>query len=369
MNRKKKIGLTVLSCLFISSALKAQAPDLFQKAFIKKEMVKAADWQLSHSNGAAENSWTNGVFYVGVDAAYQTTGEKRLFDSLMAIGERKQWMPGRQFDNADDIVICQTYIDLYRIVKDKKMIQPTIDTVHKMETAPNNALVRNRGLLWWWCDALFMAPPTLAKLSKTFNDPHYLVLADTLYRQTYRLLYDHEEKLFARDAAYLANARGGGKKEANGKKVFWGRGNGWVMAGLVNLLKEMPQDYAGRSFYVGLFKEMAGRVLELQQSDGLWRSSLLDPESFPGGEGSGSGLYCYALAWGINQHILDKKSYLQPVKKAWTGLTSLVNEAGRVGWVQPIGEDPKKNFNADSWQSYGTGAFLLAGSEIVKLKK
>jgi len=47
----------------------------------------------------------------------------------------------------------------------------------------------------------------------------------------------------------------------------------------------------------------------------------------------------------------------------------LVNEAGRVGWVQPIGEDPKKNFNADSWQSYGTGAFLLAGSEVVKLKK
>lgn len=369
MTRKKSVWLLLSSCLFTGSVLRAQDAELFQKAYIKKEMVKVADWQLNHPNGWAENSWTNAVFYVGVDAAYQTTGEKHLFDSLMAMGERKQWMPGRQFDNADDIAICQTYIDLYRIVKDKKIIQPSIDTIQKMETAPHSPAIVKRGLLWWWCDALFMAPPTLAKLSKTLEDPHYLVLADTLFRQTYRLLYDPKEQLFARDATYLIDANGAGKKEANEQKIFWGRGNGWVMAGLVNLLKEMPKDYAGRSFYIDLFKEMAGRLLALQQPDGLWRASLLDPDSYPGGEGSGSGLYCYALAWGVNQHVLNKKNYLKPVKKSWTALTSLVNEEGRVGWVQPVGADPKKNFSADSWQSYGAGAFLLAGSEISVLKK
>ncbi|MEI9956953.1 MAG: glycoside hydrolase family 88 protein [Ferruginibacter sp.] len=82
------------------------------------------------------------------------------------------------------------------------------------------------------------------------------------------------------------------------KKIFWGRGNGWVLAGLANLLKEMPADYAGRNFYVNLFKEIAGRILTLQQADGLWRTSLLDPEAYDGGEGSGSAFYCYALAWG-----------------------------------------------------------------------
>ena len=141
------------------------------------------------------------------------------------------------------------------------------------------------------------------------------------------------------------------------------------MGGLVKYLQEMPKNYAGRYFYLSLYKEMANRLLSLQQTDGLWRTSLLDPDSYPGGEGSGSGFNCYALAWGVNQKILDKKIFLPAVKKAWEGLNTLLNEDGRVGWVQPIGGDPRRNFTAESWEAYGSGAFLLAGSEVIKLKK
>jgi rhamnogalacturonyl hydrolase YesR len=341
---------------------------LFPAADIKASLLKIASWQLSHSNGKPENTWTNAAFYTGVFAAYETTGSKTLLDSLMAIGERFQWKPAGRYDHADDIAICQTYIDLYRIRKDKKMIQPSVDSIKKMEKTPGNE-IKKHGITWWWCDALFMAPPVLAKLARTLKDPHWLVLADTLYRQSYQLLYNQDEKLFARDAGYLTDAAGNGKKEANGKKVFWSRGNGWVMAGLARFLQEMPANYQGRSFYISLFKNMSERLLSLQQADGMWRTSLLDPEAYPGGEGSGTGFNCYALAWGVNQKILDKPVYLPAVKKAWEGLNTLVNEEGRVGWVQPIGADPKKNFTADSWESYGAGAFLLAGSEIIKLKK
>jgi len=368
MNRKKITCLLVSGCLFVSSSLMAQPTDLFQPAGIKTELLKVANWQLNHSNNKPENTWTNAAFYTGVFAAYETTGSASLLDSLLAIGERYHWLPAGRYDHADDIAIGQTYIDLYRIRKDRKMIQPLIDTVQKMKSVPGNE-VKKHGITWWWCDALFMAPPTLAKLAKTLKDPAYLVLCDTLYRQTFRLLYNREEQLFARDATYLVDASGAGKKEANGKKVFWSRGNGWVMAGLVRLLQEMPASYKGRDFYINLFKDMSKRLLTMQQADGLWRTSLLDPDTYPGGEGSGSGFNCYALAWGVNQKILDKNSYLPAVKKAWEGLHTLVNEEGRVGWVQPIGADPKKNFNADSWESYGAGAFLLAGSEIIKLKK
>ena len=114
---------------------------------------------------------------------------------------------------------------------------------------------------------------------------------------------------------------------------------------------------------------MAARILALQQGDGLWRASLLDPESYPGGEVSGSGFYCYALAWGINNGLLDRQTYQPAVQKAWRALTQCVDNNGRVGWVQPIGADPRKNFNAESWEVYGTGAFLLAGSEVIKLKR
>lgn len=348
--------------------LSAQQANLFDKAYIKNVLLKAANWQLNHSNGKPENTWTNGAFYTGVVAAYEVTHDASLLDSLMAIGERNNWLPAKRYDHADDYAISQTYIDLYRIKKDRRMIQATIDSLHKMETVPGNEQ-KKHGITWWWCDALFMAPPTLAKLAKTVHDPSYLVYSDSLFRQTYRLLYNQEEHLFARDASYLIDANGNGKREANGKKVFWSRGNGWVMGGLVKILQEMPKNYAGRDFYVTLYQQMAGRLLSLQQPDGLWRTSLLDPDAFPGGEGSGSGFHCYALAWGINHKLLDRNIFLPAVKKAWEGLNSLLKDDGKVGWVQPIGGDPRRNFNADSWESYGAGAFLLAGSEVYQLKK
>lgn len=362
-------GLLQLAiCVFSMLPVNAQQPDLFAPDFIKSSLLKVADWQLNHSNQKQANDWTNGALYAGVFAAYEATGSATLMDSMMAMGGRMNWAPGRRFDHADDYAICQTYIDLYRIKKDRRLLQPTLDSLQKMRTVPGNE-EKKHGITWWWCDALFMAPPAMAKLAKTANDPSYLVWSDTLFRQCYRLLYNQEEHLFARDASYLVDANGAGKKEANGKKIFWSRGNGWVMGGLVKYLQEMPKKYAGRDFYIQLYKEMANRLLALQQADGLWRTSLLDPGAFPGGEGSGTGFDCYALAWGINQKILDKKTFLPAVKKAWEGLNTLVTAEGKLGWVQPIGGDPRRNFNAESWEAYGAGAYLLAGSEIIKLKQ
>lgn len=353
---------------FLANVSMAQTPDNFKPSNIKSNMLKVADWQLKHSNGKPENTWTNAAFYAGVFAAYEITKSPILLDSLMVIGARNNWLPGKRYDHADDIAITQTYIDLYRINQNESMLKASIDSIKKMAVVPGGEIKRH-GITWWWCDALFMAPPTLAKLSKTFNDPSYLVLSDTLFMQCYRLLYDKEEKLFARDASYLVDANGNGKRESNGKKVFWSRGNGWVMAGLIRLLKEMPTEHPTRAFYINLFKDMSTRLLSLQQEDGLWRTSLLDPAAFAGGEGSGSAFNCYAMAWGLNNKILDKKTFLPAVKAAWTGLNTLLTAEGKVGWVQPIGADPRRNFNAESWESYGAGAFLLAGSEVIKLKK
>lgn len=362
-----KLILVSLMFSFANISL-SQSSNIFKASNIKASMLKVADWQFKHSNGKPENTWTNAAFYTGVVAAYETTKSTSLIDSLMAIGERNNWLPGKRYDHADDIAITQTYIDLYRINKNELMLKASFDSIKKLMLVPGGEIKRH-GITWWWCDALFMAPPTLAKLSKTFKDPAYLVLSDTLFMQCYRLLYNNEEKLFARDASYLIDANGNGKRESNGKKVFWSRGNGWVMAGLVRLLKEMPADHPTRAFYVSLFKDMSARLLSLQQEDGLWRTSLLDPAAYAGGEGSGSAFNCYALAWGLNNKILDKKTFLPAVKAAWAGLNTLLTSEGKVGWVQPIGADPKRNFNAESWESYGAGAFLLAGSEIIKLKK
>ena len=134
------------------------------------------------------------------------------------------------------------------------------------------------------------------------------------------------------------------------------------------MLRELPKNHPRRDFYLKQYRDMLDRIAELQQPDGLWRSSLLDPAAYPGGESSGTGFYIYAMAWGVNNKILDRKKFAPVIKKAWTGLNTLVHEDGKVGWTQPIGADPRRNFNADSWEVYGAGAYLLAGSEVVKLK-
>ena len=339
-------------------------PNIFNKRYIKETMLRVTNWQLKHPKHRP-NDWTNGAFYTGVVAAYETTGSQAILDSLMALGKRTNWQPGPGFDYADDIAISQTYIDLYRIKNDPQMIRGTVDSVQKLMRIPGPQ-TKKGGLTWWWCDALFMGPPTLVKLGVTLKDPSYLAFSDKLFKETYDLLYNKDHHLFARDASYLLTAN---KKitEANGQPIFWSRGNGWVMGGLVRILEELPSDYPTRPFYEQLFKEMSAKIITLQQADGLWRSSLLDPASYPGGEGSGSGFYCYALSWGINTGLLERSKYEPSVKKAWHGLNGLVSAEGRVGWVQPIGADPRRNFSAESWEVYGAGAFLLAGSEVIKL--
>ena len=222
---------------------------------------------------------------------------------------------------------------------------------------------------WWWCDALFMGPPTFVKLGMTLNEKKYLEISDKLFKESYDLLYDKDEHLYARDNRYKWDVPEDGNFERRQtvKKVFWSRGNGWVMGGSGENAEGAPEDYTMRDFYIQNFKEMAEKIITLQQEDGLWRASLLDPGSYPGGEASGSGFYTYALAWGINNGILDKETWLPVVEKAWIGLNSLIQPDGRVGWVQPIGADPRKNFSAESYEVYGTGAYLLAASEIIKL--
>jgi len=366
----KLIGtFLIISALFsVAAAQTSENDKFFNDAYIKKKMKRALDWQLHHPKHKLYD-WTNGAFYAGVFAAYETLADENIYNAIEAMGESNEWKAGPRLHHADDHAICQTYVDMYRISGDDEMIEPFQSTIEEFIATPYET-GGIRKITWWWCDALFMGPPAFVKMGVTLDKEEYIKLSDKLFKETYDLLYDQEEDLYARDIKYKLDEPGiEPRTEANGEKIFWSRGNGWVMGGLVRLLEELPKDWPTRDFYIQNYKEMAAKIASLQQDDGLWRASLLDPNSYPGGEASGSGFYTYALAWGINNGILDKEEYLPVVKKAWIGLNSLIQPDGRVGWVQPIGADPRKNFSAESWEVYGTGAFLLAGSEVIKLEE
>ena len=384
------IVITLTGALLTGCTQKSANERLFEQQFIKSLMVKVTEWQLNNPKHELCD-WTNGAFYAGVFAAWETTRSDVIYKALLDMGEKNGWKPCNTWamDRANDFGICQTYVDLFRIEKQQKMIRPFVDTVNVFMSRHYHGQVDNaedwwnhvkdymtpertkkyKVIKWWWCDALFMEPPALVKLGVTLNNPAYLAYSDANFKDCYNLLYDQEEHLFARDLMYIITGEETDKREKNGKKIFWSRGNGWVLAGLARILNELPADYVERPFYEKLFKEMSAKIISIQPEDGLWRSSLLDPDSYPAGELSGSGFYCYGLAWGVNHGLLDKKTYLPAVEKAWIGLNSCVSEEGLPGWVQPIGDNPLRNFNKDSWAVYGTGAFLLAGSEVIKLKR
>ena len=213
---------------------------------------------------------------------------------------------------------------------------------------------------WSWCDALFMAPPVYAKLYALTKKQKYLDFMNKEYKATYDYLYNKDEQLFFRDCRFF------NKKEANGQKIFWGRGNGWVLGGLAEILKVLPKKEDSRTFYKNLFVTIATRIANLQSPDGYWHASLLDPASYPSPETSATGFIVYALSYGINEGLLDKARFLPVVKKGWKALTDAVDPDGKLGYVQPIGADPRK-VTRDMTEVYGVGAFLMAGCEIYKM--
>ena len=147
-----------------------------------------------------------------------------------------------------------------------------------------------------------MAPPVYARMYVLTGRPEFLEFMDREYKATYEYLYDKEARLFYRDWRYFDNV------EANGEKVFWGRGNGWVLGGLAELLQILPETNAYRDFYEDLFVDLAARLAGLQSPDGYWHASLLDPASYPSPETSATGFIVYGLAYGVNAGLLDAAS-------------------------------------------------------------
>jgi unsaturated rhamnogalacturonyl hydrolase len=375
-NAMKPLALRIIPAIFLclaaTATIRAASPakiagkdTIFNKDTVLKIMKRVGDWQLQYwqTKGFThkKTEWTNAALYTGLFDLSKTSGDDRYDQALVNIGNEVSWNTGPHRLMADDYCIGQTYSMLYMKYKRPEMIAPFRHLADSIVSLPFSESLEWKGGIqnreWAWCDALFMGPTALAYLSTATGDPKYLDKAVKLWWKTTDYLYDPDAHLYSRDGSYLD------KKEKNGAKVFWSRGNGWVLAGLARVLENMPASYPDRRKFIGLFKDMAAKVASLQQPDGSWHASLLDPESYPVKETSGTGFYCYAILWGLNHGLLDKTQYWPVAKKAWLALITSVQSDGMLGYVQPIGASPDQ-VNAQSNEVYGTGAFLLAGSQL-----
>ncbi len=204
----------------------------------------------------------NGLLYRRMMATYRVTGdEKYLEQAKNNCQDEADWMvtggpprrPRTGYRHADRQCIGQTYCELYAIKPDEHMIADLKRVYAEMQAAPATGRVE-----WNWCDSLYMAPPTLARLAKVTGDTQYLKFMDTMYWDTTDFLKDKEEHLFYRDASYFFNSDTPKGHSKNGKKVFWARGNGWVVAGLTRILDYLPADWPTRQ--IGISRLVQGDV-------------------------------------------------------------------------------------------------------------
>ncbi|MBX7184930.1 MAG: glycoside hydrolase family 88 protein [Vicinamibacteria bacterium] len=366
------LGLSLVACRSASTTAPASPPGPERAgagepsaAAVIKSMISAADWQLKNPSPHKLWEWHQAPFWAGLHALAPLSPDPRKYlEAMRAMGEANEWSHGPSRFHADDQAITQSYFLLYQDLKDRRMVSKALALFDEMTGMPFDEPLdfdqKKTAREWVWCDALFMSPPALALAARTTGDRKYADLMSRLWWKTTDYLYDKGEHLYYRDSRYFD------QRETNGARVFWSRGNGWVLAGLARVLQYLPPDYPGRPRFEALFREMALRVAGLQRPDGYWPVSLLNPDAFPTPETSGTGFFTYALAWGVNEKLLDRAALQPVIFRGYAALERAVLPDGKLGYVQRVGAAPGDT-GPEETEVYGVGAFLLAGSEVHRL--
>lgn len=315
------------------------------------------------------NLWTRATYYEGLMAYYSISKDTTLYKYAFDWAESHDWEPtyGSLTTRDGDHQCCgQTYIELYLLDPQQSKIQP-------IKTNIDNMIATSKIDDWSWIDAIQMSMPVFAKLGAVYNDQRYYNRMYQMFQYS-RLkhgtngLYNAQDGLWFRDGDFDPPYT-----TPNGKSCYWSRGNGWVYAALVRVMDVIPVTEMHYNDYLEVYQQMSDAIIACQREDGFWNPSMADPNDYGGKESSGTGFFVYGLAWGINQGILDKDTYLPAVMKGWNGLQNdALHTNGFLGWMQSTGKQPSDGQplsydKVPNFEDYGLGAFLLAGSETYKL--
>lgn len=369
---KKNKTILVLLLLIVTGG---HAKSTSESQEVRNIIDKVNTYWQKNNKPQVRSFWDNAAYHTGNMEAYFLTGNPEYLAYSEAWANYNKWMGAKsrnksewrykQYGESDrhvlfgDWQICfQTYIDLYNILPEDHKIARAREVMEYQINSPVNDY-------WWWADGLYMVMPVMTKLYKVTGNRLYLEKLYEYIIYSDSLMYDQETGLYYRDAKYVYPKH----KSTNGKKDFWARGDGWVLAGLAKVLKDVPTDYKYRTFFIEKYQRLAAAVASIQQPEGYWTRSMMDPEHAPGPETSGTAFFTYGFLWGINNGYLDEETYMPVVRRAWKYLKgTALQKSGKVGYVQPIGEKaiPGQVVDANSQANFGVGAFLLAACEYVR---
>lgn len=349
-----------------------------------KEFITRVNTYWQQNNKAETRSfWDPAAYHTGNMEVYKLLKDDKQLDYTRRWAYHNNWSGATEADPSrwkyanygegkdyvlfGDWQVCfQTYIDLYNLaIANGGTDADNYFMVKRAKEVMHYEAYSKKDDYWWWSDALYMVMPVMTKMYKLTGDVQYL---DKLYENLLysdRIMLDQETGLYFRDARYVYPNH----KSVNGKKDFWARGDGWVLAGLAKVLQDLPKDYKHYKFFVDKFQRLADIVAKTQQKDGYWTRSILDPNHAPGPETSGTAFFAYGIMWGVNNGFLAKKDYKKCIDRAWQYISETAVQAdGKVGYVQPIGDRaiPGQTVDANSQANFGVGAVLLAACEYYR---
>lgn len=306
----------------IISPLYAQVDEAFNPAYVKGLIDRNVQYfqdQIISKDPLNPRliTWNGATYYAGLLEAWKYSNDGNYLKQLNQVGQSFGWKlyPKHRNSTANNLLIGDVYLQMYLKKKDPVYIADLQKEIKRIMSSDFTD-----GDYWWWADALFMGPPTFALLSQATDNPEYLDFMHEKWKLTFNDLYDENKHLFYRDSNWVYNPNDPNTFTSSGGKIFWSRGNGWAIGGICRLLNYLPEGHPYRKFYLKVLKEMLRSIASCQQTDGLWTTNLINHKDFPGTETSGSALFCYAMAWGINNGIINKRKYGPFVMKAWKGL-------------------------------------------------
>jgi predicted neuraminidase/rhamnogalacturonyl hydrolase YesR len=323
------------------------------------------------------NIWTRGTYFEGALALYRINRAPEIQDYAVRWGTFHDWALRYGDTDPDPNSQCapQSYIELYQFdpARTNRLTHAIRNANYWIGTTNLNRLT--------FVDTIHMSLPLFAKLAALTGNPRY---AERMYDCFHYIksvhgrsngLYNTTDHLWWRDTNYLADY-----KAADGttQKCYWSRGNGWAFAALARVMDVLPASDSHYAEYRQTFQQMAAALKAVQRPDGFWNVNLGYAKDYPGPETSGTAMFTYGLAWGINHGHLDPQTYLPTVIAGWNALatralhhTTNANN-GFLGCVQGTGDQPASGQpvtydSVPDFEDYALGAFLLAGSQVYAL--
>ncbi len=233
-------------------------------------------WQENNSP-QVRSFWDNAAYHTGNMEVYELTGNTAYLKYSTDWAEYNHWKGAASDNKAEwrygygetpqyvlfgDWQCCfQTYADLYGIRGDDRRIARAREVLeYQMGTDKND--------YWWWADGLYMVMPVMTKLYRITKNPLYLEKLYEYFSYADSVMYDPEAGLYYRDGSFVYPRH----SILGGKKDFWVRGDGWVLAAFAKVLQDLPETDKHRQLYIDRYLAMAGSFGQMPAS--RW---ILDP--------------------------------------------------------------------------------------------